>query len=53
MKSMFVGGTVAEIPIVMWSIDPCFGCNDRVALLDSRTGKIQHLSLEEIKRRYP
>jgi len=53
MKSMFVGGTVSEIPIVMWSIDPCFGCNDRVALVDSRTGKTQHLTWEEIKRRHP
>ncbi len=53
MKSMFVGGTVAEIPIVIWGIDPCFGCTDRVALVDSRTGKTQHLTWEEIKRRHP
>jgi NADH-quinone oxidoreductase subunit D len=52
VKSIFAGGTVAEIPIVMWSIDPCFGCNDRVTLVDSRTGKIQHLNWEEIRRRY-
>jgi Ni,Fe-hydrogenase III large subunit len=50
MKSMFVGGTVAEIPIVLWSIDPCFACNDRVTLVDSKTGKASTLTLEELKR---
>lgn len=50
MKQMFVGGTVAEIPIVMWSIDPCFGCNDRVTLVDSRTGKARVLKLDELRR---
>lgn len=51
MKSMFVRGTIAEIPIVMWSIDPCFGCNDRFALVDSKTGKTRVLTLEELRRR--
>jgi NADH-quinone oxidoreductase subunit D len=50
MKTMFIGGTVAEIPIVIWSIDPCFGCNDRVAVVDSRTGKAQHLTWEELRK---
>lgn len=50
MKSMFVGGTVAEIPIVMWSIDPCFGCNDRITLVNSRTGKARVVSFEELRR---
>lgn len=52
-KSMFVGGTVADIPIVIWGIDPCFGCNDRVAIVDSRTGGTQHVTLEELKRWHP
>lgn len=50
MKSMFVGGTVAEIPIVMWGIDPCFGCNDRITLVNSRTGKARVVSFEELRR---
>jgi NADH-quinone oxidoreductase subunit D len=50
MKPMFVGGTVAEIPIVMWGIDPCFSCNDRVALVDSGSGKASTLTLEELRR---
>ncbi len=49
-KPMFVGGTVAEIPIVLASIDPCFACTDRVALVDSRTGKTSILSFKELRR---
>ena len=50
LKSMFAGGTVAEIPIVLWSIDPCFACNDRVTLVDSKTGQASKLTLDEIRR---
>ncbi|KUO39705.1 MAG: hypothetical protein AVW05_01425 [Hadesarchaea archaeon DG-33] len=49
-KPMFVGGTVAEIPIVLASIDPCFACTDRVALVDSHTGKTRVLSFKELRR---
>jgi len=50
IKRMFLGGTVAEIPIVIWSIDPCFACNDRVSLVDSHTGKTFNLSLKELRK---
>lgn len=50
MKAMFVGGTVAEIPIVMWSIDPCFGCNDRVTIVDQHTGRSQLVALQGLER---
>ena len=39
LKPMFVGGTIAEIPIVLVSIDPCFSCTDRVSIVDQRSGK--------------
>lgn len=50
MKPMFIGGTIAEIPIVMASIDPCFSCTDRVAIIDRDTGKSQVLTKEELRR---
>lgn len=50
-KPMFVGGTIAEIPIVMASIDPCFACTDRVTLVDSRTGKARVVSFDELRGR--
>lgn len=50
IKPMFVGGTIAEIPIVLASIDPCFSCTDRVTLMDSRTGRARVLTFEELRR---
>lgn len=49
-KPMFVGGTIAEIPIVLASIDPCFACTDRVTLVNSRTGKARVVSFDELRR---
>jgi len=51
-STMMVGGTVAEIPIVIWSIDPCFSCTDRVTLVDAKTGKAKVYTLEELGRRH-
>lgn len=34
VESMLVGYTIAEIPIVFASIDPCMSCTDRVTLVD-------------------
>jgi membrane-bound hydrogenase subunit alpha len=41
---------VADIPIVIASIDPCIGCMDRVTLIDSGTYKQQVLTREELRR---
>ncbi len=50
IKPMFVGSTIAEIPILVISIDPCFACTDRVALVDSHTGKTRVMSFDELRR---
>jgi len=47
---MFVGGTIAEIPIVLASIDPCMCCTDRVTIVDVTTGKSKILTMEELRR---
>lgn len=39
---------VADIPIVIASIDPCIGCMDRVTLVDSQTNKKEVLTREEL-----
>jgi membrane-bound hydrogenase subunit alpha len=41
---------VADIPIVIASIDPCIGCMDRVTLVDSNTYKKQVLTREELRK---
>lgn len=49
MKPMFIGGTIAEIPIVLASIDPCFSCTDRVTIVDRSTGESRVLTLKEMR----
>ena len=49
-KRMFKGCTVAEIPIVLASIDPCMACTDRVTLVDVERGRSRVVSLEELRR---
>lgn len=50
LKPMFCGATIAEIPVVLWSIDPCFGCNDRVTIVNSETGEVSTPTLGELRR---
>jgi NADH-quinone oxidoreductase subunit D len=47
---MFVGESIAEIPIVLASIDPCMCCTDRVTTVDVATGKSRVLTMEKLRR---
>jgi len=46
---MLAGYTVAEIPIVVASIDPCISCTDRVTILDLNTHEERMVGKEELK----
>ena len=46
---MVKGNYIADIPVVLESIDPCFCCEDRLAFVDVRTGKRWVWSLEQIR----
>ena len=35
---MLLNNQFADFPIIVGSIDPCFSCTDRVAVLDGRSG---------------
>jgi NADH-quinone oxidoreductase subunit D len=46
---MLKGQTLADAPIIIGSIDPCYGCTDRTVLLENAsTGEIQQISLCEL-----
>jgi len=49
VKPMLVGGTIAEVPIVLASIDPCFSCTDRITVVDRSTGKTQAITKAELR----
>ncbi|MBS3815857.1 MAG: NADH dehydrogenase subunit, partial [Hadesarchaea archaeon] len=49
IQAMLQGETLAEVPIVIESIDQCFACADRVTVIDSETGDSNVMTKEELK----
>lgn len=47
---MLVGGYIADIPIVLAGIDPCFSCMDRMVFVDVNKNKQWIWSGEELRR---
>ena len=47
---MLLGQHVADIPIVLAGIDPCFACMDRLTLVDVKNGKRRILTLKDLWR---
>jgi NADH-quinone oxidoreductase subunit D len=48
---MVVGETIADVPIILASIDPCFACTDRVTVLDTRKNVEKTFTLSELRGR--
>lgn len=46
---MMRGTQIADIPIVIASIDPCLSCADRMTVVDSRTGKSKVMTLQQMR----
>jgi len=44
------GQTLADIPVVLTAIDPCFGCMDRMSFLDTETNKQWTWSGEQLRQ---
>lgn len=42
-----VGYSIADAPIIVGSIDPCFSCTERVSIVDVRDGRTITLSMNE------
>jgi len=47
---MLIGQQIADIPIVLASIDPCIACMDRVTILDRESGQESILTKEELRK---
>ena len=45
-----IGAFVADIPIAIASIDPCFSCTDRMEVIDLKTGEMKTYTQEELAR---
>jgi Ni,Fe-hydrogenase III large subunit/Ni,Fe-hydrogenase III component G len=47
---MIRDATIADVPITLGSMDPCFSCTERVEAVDVRTGRQAVLTREELLR---
>ncbi|WP_219615606.1 NADH-quinone oxidoreductase subunit C [Aeromonas salmonicida] len=50
LRYMLRGNTVADAPLIIGSLDPCYSCTDRVTLVDPKKGKSTVVSYKEIER---
>ena len=49
-RDMLVGYEVADAPLIVASIDPCYSCTERVIIVDVRRGSAKVLSRGEFER---
>jgi NADH-quinone oxidoreductase subunit D len=47
LKPQLIGYTIADAPIIVGSIDPCFSCTDRVSVVDVESREERILTEEE------
>ena len=47
---MIKDATIADVPITLGSMDPCFSCTERVETVDVRTGRQAILTKEDLIR---
>lgn len=47
---MLKGHTLADVLVVLTGMDPCFGCMDRLTIVDIEEGKEWQINGEELKR---
>lgn len=50
LRYMFQGNRVADAPLIVASIDPCYSCCDRVTVVDVRKRKAKTLEYKELER---
>ena len=51
LKPMLVGCEIADIPVVVASIDPCMACANRVAVIDVATDNEKIVDMDFLRRR--
>ncbi|HMA52994.1 MAG TPA: NADH-quinone oxidoreductase subunit C [Acidobacteriota bacterium] len=49
VPQMLLGNQFADFPIILGSIDPCFSCTDRVAVIDAASGRRRVLTQAELE----
>jgi Ni,Fe-hydrogenase III large subunit/Ni,Fe-hydrogenase III component G len=50
LRNMLQGNTIADAPLIVASIDPCYSCTDRVTVVDVRKKKTTTVPYKEMER---
>jgi Ni,Fe-hydrogenase III large subunit/Ni,Fe-hydrogenase III component G len=48
IPAMIKGQTIADVPIALGSIDPCFSCTERMEVVDRKSGRVRVLGRKEL-----
>jgi formate hydrogenlyase subunit 5 len=48
LSTALAGMTIADVPITLGSMDPCFSCTERLQVVDVRSGRIRVYSSDEL-----
>ncbi len=51
IPAMVTGDTLADVPIGIGSIDPCFACTERLEVVDANSGRVRVYSADELTGR--
>ena len=51
LTTMLIGNSTADAPLIIASIDPCYSCTDRVAIVNAKNGEITYVTMEELSRK--
>ena len=49
LKSMLIGGEIADIPVTVASIDPCISCANRITVMDEDKREVRVIDLENLR----
>jgi formate hydrogenlyase subunit 5 len=49
LEKLVQGMTIADVPIALGSLDPCFSCTERMQVVDVRSGKIRVFSPDDLR----
>src|SRR5574337_1193611 len=48
--TLAVGQQLADIPMILTGVDPCFSCNDRAVIINHSGGDHEHWTWEDLRR---
>ncbi len=50
LRYQFRGNSVADAPLIVGSLDPCYSCTERVTVVDVKKGKSKIIEMDDLKK---